>query len=87
MQSNYNPEAEKSMREQFEEFFGTKKESSNMFARMALTDAENLTSEAVDKELQNPDIKSVTLHKPGEIVKMMDGSKYIVQENGSWKKL
>lgn len=50
-----------------------------------LTDYASLSQ--VEKALRDKHTKSVTLHKPGEIITHSDGKRYQVQNNGSWKKL
>jgi len=37
--------------------------------------------------LEDPDTRSVTMHKPGEIIVHSDGVRYQVQDNGEWRKL
>ena len=39
--------------------------------------------EALEKELN----KAVTMHKPGSIITHMDGAQYVVQKNGSVRKI
>ncbi len=37
--------------------------------------------------LDDPNVDAVSLHKPGDIVTMRDGTRYIVTGDGSWGKL
>jgi len=41
----------------------------------------------IEKALKDKDTKSVSIHKPGEIITHSDGQRYQVRDNGSWKKL
>lgn len=40
----------------------------------------------VDELMEDPAVKSVSLHKAGDTVHMSDGSEYVVQGDGSWKR-
>ena len=36
--------------------------------------------------MEDPAVKRVSLHKPGDEVQMRDGTEYVVQADGSWKR-
>ena len=46
-----------------------------------------LQKESMWDALLNKENKSVTLHKPGSIVTMQGGRKYVVDEKGTWRRL
>ncbi len=50
-----------------------------------LTDDPTLSQ--VAEALADEGTRAVTLHKPGEVVTLRDGSRYEVQKDGSWKRL
>lgn len=41
----------------------------------------------LQKKLEDPRVKSVTVHKPGSIIHHSDGTEYIVALDGSLRKL
>jgi hypothetical protein len=87
MQENYGEVRAEEMREAFKKQFGEGPSLDDAFAKLFLTDADDITEEKVITALENPDVKSVAFHKPGEVVTLLDGTRYEVRENGSWKKL
>jgi len=42
--------------------------------------------EKVGELMEDPAVKSVSLHKAGDEVTMRDGTEYVVQADGSWKR-
>lgn len=48
------------------------------------------TLEEINETLKNPEVKTVTVHKPGvpgSVTRMSDGTEYITDINGSLRKL
>jgi len=52
---------------------------------VVLTD--RATQEQVERAMSDPSNKVVALHKPGSEVTLRDGSKYVCQADGSWKRV
>jgi len=47
----------------------------------------NATVEDFLKAMGNADNKMVAMHRPGSEVILSDGSRYIIQPDGAWKKV
>lgn len=45
------------------------------------------TMDDLKDKIDDPTVKSVTVHKPGSIITLSGGVQYIVAEDGSWRKL
>lgn len=41
---------------------------------------------AMQAELARPEIKTVAVHKPGSVVEAANGRKYIVGNDGAWRR-
>ena len=46
---------------------------------------ERYDKELFEKKLVDPNVKKITIHKPGSIIQMSD-RKYIVMPNGEWRR-
>lgn len=47
----------------------------------------NVDKRKIAKALENPLNKAVMIHKPGSVITHMDGAQYVVQQDGSVRKI